>query len=556
MTGCPAAALPAADVRPVRQAGRHPALVIAGQVARKSARSGALWGLIFGCYVAAQTLAYTSAYRTQASRDVLTRSFGTNVGLNALIGPARAINTVAGFASWRALGILSLIGAIWGLLTSTRLMRGDEEAGRYELLLAGQTTRRRGTGQALAGLGAGLATLFALTSAGVVLTGRAPSVSFTLSQSLYFATTLVAGAAVFLAVGALTSQLASTRRRAAAMAGVVFGTAYAIRMVADSDPRLHWMVWLSPLGWIEESGPLTHPRPLALLPVLVLAAAASAAALYLAGRRDLDAGILPGRDTAKPHLSLVGSAGGLAVRLMRPAALGWLFAVAAFSVLLGTVAESSTSDITGNTSVEHDLARLGAHGSVIGAYLGLTFLLVAVLLSLMAAGQVTALRAEEATGRLDNFLVRPVSRWSWFAGRLGLAALLLATAGVLAGIGSWAGAASQHAAVGFGSLVAAGLNVIPPSLFLLGLGALVAGAWPRRAPAVVYGYLAWSFLVEFIGAVVHANHWLLDTSVFFHMVPAPATSPDWASAAVITGLALAGAVAGGILLSQRDLLGA
>jgi ABC-2 type transport system permease protein len=101
--------------------------------------------------------------------------------------------------------------------------------------------------------------------------------------------------------------------------------------------------------------------------------------------------------------------------------------------------------------------------------------------------------------------------------------------------------------------VTAGLNVVPPGLFLLGLGALVLGAGPRRTSTVVYGYLAWSFLIEFAGGVVHTSHWLLDTSVFFHMVPAPAASPDWSSMAVITGLGIGGAVFGGcILLCRRD----
>ena len=122
----------------------------------------------------------------------------------------------------------------------------------------------------MAGLGVGLVALFVVTTVGTVLTGRAPSVGFSLAQSLYFSLTLVAGAAVFLAVGALTSQLATTRRRAASMAAVIFGVAYALRMVADSDPGLHWMVWLSPLGWIEEARPLIDPHPMALLPVRVL----------------------------------------------------------------------------------------------------------------------------------------------------------------------------------------------------------------------------------------------------------------------------------------------
>jgi ABC-2 type transport system permease protein len=538
--------------RGLAPAGRYPGAVLARQVARRAARSGALWGLIFGIFIIAQTRAYTSTYKTQASRNQLARAYGPNTAMNALLGSERAVSTVAGFADWRFVGILSVLGSIWGLLTSTRLMRGEEEAGRYDLLLAGQTTRRRAAGQALAGLGAGLLALFVLTALGAIVTGRSPSAGFSLGQCLYFSVTLVAAAAMFLAIGALASQLASTRRRAAAMAGAVFGLAYALRMVADTNQGLHWLVWLSPLGWAEESRPLTHPNPVALLPVLVLLTAVTAVTLHLAGTRDAGAASWPGRDSSPPHLALLGGSAGLAVRLMRPAALGWLFAVAVFAVLIGTTAESSARDATGSQGISQAIGRLGGHGSIVADDLGLTFLILALLIALIPAGQITAMRTEEADGYLENLLVRPVNRTSWFAGRLGLSSLLVLTAGLLAAIGAWAGAASQHSGVRFGSLVTAGLNVVPPALFLLGLGALVLGAWPRRTPTVVYGYLAWSFLIEFAGAVIHTSHWLLDTSVFFHMVPAPATSPDWSSMAVITGLGILGAVLGGTLLSRRD----
>ena len=541
--------------RPPRElapAGRYPGTVLARQVARRAARSGAVWGLIFGLFIIVQTRAYTSTYKTQASRDQLARAYGSNTAMNALLGSERAVNTVAGFADWRFVGILSVLGSIWGLLTATRLMRGEEEAGRYDMLLAGQTTRGRAAGQALAGLGAGLLALFVLTALGAIVTGRSPSAGFSLGQCLYFSVTLVAAAAMFLAIGALASQLASTRRRAAAMAGVVFGLAYALRMVADTNQGLHWLMWLSPLGWVEESRPLANPNPVALLPVLVLLIAVTAVTLHLAGARDAGAASWPGRDSSKPHLVLLGGSAGLAVRLMRPVALGWLFAVAVFAVLIGTTAESSAKDATGSQGISQAIGRLGGHGSIVADDLGLTFLILALLIALISAGQITAMRTEEADGYLENLLVRPVSRTSWFAGRLGLSSLLVLTAGLLAGIGAWAGAASQHSGVRFGSLVTAGLNVVPPGLFLLGLGALVLGAWPRRTSTVVYGYLAWSFLIEFAGGVVHTSHWLMDTSVFFHMVPAPATSPDWSSMAVITGLGILGAVLGGILLCRRD----
>src|SRR6266567_4659433 len=50
-----------------------------------------------------------------------------------------------------------------------------------------------------------------------------------------------------------------------------------------------------------------------------------------------------------------------------------------------------------------------------------------------APGQITATRIDEAGGYLENLLVGAVSRTSWLAARLGLASLLLATAGIVAG---------------------------------------------------------------------------------------------------------------------------
>ena len=220
---------------------------------------------------------------------------------------------------------------------------------------------------------------------------------------------------MFLAIGALASQLANTRRRAASMAGVIFGVAYALRMVADTNPGLHWLVWLSPLGWIEESRPLTGPNAVALLLVLILVIAVTAVTLHLAGTRDLGAATLSERGSAKAHLALVGSPTGLALRLMRPVALGWLFAVAAFAVLIGTTAESATKDATGSQGISQAIGRLGGHGSVVADYLGLTFLMLALLIALVAAGQITAIRTEEADGQLENLLVRPLNRISWFA---------------------------------------------------------------------------------------------------------------------------------------------
>jgi ABC-2 type transport system permease protein len=172
---------------------------------------------------------------------------GADVGSQAIFGPAHHLDTVAGYTAYHAVGVLGLVIAVWGLLAATRLLRGEEQAGRWELLLAGQTTRRRAAVAALAGLGIGLLTLWTVTAAATVLVGRSADARFTMSASLFMATATVAATGMFLAVGALCSQLASTRRHAAALAAGVFGVAYLLRAVAASGTSLRWLRW--PARW-------------------------------------------------------------------------------------------------------------------------------------------------------------------------------------------------------------------------------------------------------------------------------------------------------------------
>jgi ABC-2 type transport system permease protein len=142
--------------------------------------------------------------------------------------------------------------------------------------------------------------------------------------------------------------------------------------------------------------------------------------------------------------------------------------------------------------VQTVFSRLGVPVTGAEAFLGVSFLIVAVLVAFMAAGQITAARAEEAQGRLDHLLVRPVSRLAWLAGRVAGAVALVVTAAVVAGLTTWLGTATQGTHVSVGTLIAAGVNVVSPALCLLGIGVLVAGIWPRATSSAVYAVLAWS----------------------------------------------------------------
>ena len=522
--------------------------------ARRAIRSGGLWGVVFGLFVASSATGYASVYKTGVERRHLAAAFGSNHATSALFGPAPDLQTVAGFTAFKTSMTLIVLGAVWGLLTSTGSLRGEEEAGRWELLLAGRTTRRRAIALTLAALAAGATVLWAVTAAIAVLAGLPPRIAIAPGASLFFALAMVSGAVMFLAVGAVTSQLASTRRRAASYAAVVLGASYALRMVADSGLGLAWLRWATPLGWVEELRPLTGSRAWALLPIAAFSGLLAIAATQLAGARDLGTGLIPDPLSAPPRLGLLSGTTGLTVRLTRATSLGWGMAVAAAGLLFGLVARGAGQSIS-DSSVRQVLARLGATGSAVDAYLGSVFLILAVLVGCAASSLVVGAHDEEASGRLDQLLARPVSRRRWLGGRIGVAAGVLVVCGVLGGLATWVGAVEQHAAVGFGPLVGAGLNVVPPGLCLLGVGTLVLGVSPRHTAVVVYGYLAWSLVVEIVSGVGASDHWVSDTSVFHQMAASPAVPPDWTAAAVLVGVGAAASVVGGLALGRRDLAG-
>ena len=527
--------------------------VVALVTARKAVRSGALWGLIFGIAIASSEISYVKIYTDSVQRGALAATYGSNNAMSALFGPAPQLQTVGGFTAFKISMTLMVLGAVWGILTSTRLLRGEEDSGRWDLLLAGLTTRQRAAAQGIAGLGVGAATLWIATAVITVLSGRDSKVNITVSSSLYFALAMAATAVIFLMVGTVTCQLAATRRQAASIGAAFLGVTYALRLIADAGVGFHWLIWASPLGWVEELQPLTSPQPLAFLPIVGFSTLLAGCAVYLAGQRDVGKSIVPDRVHAQAHPRLLFGPTGLAIRMLRARVVGWWVSIALSALLFGLIAKSAGATLSG--SAEEVFSKLGAIGTGARAVLGACFLILAILVAFVAAGHITASRAEESEGRLDHILIRPVSRPGWLGGRLLVAFVVVLMSSLAAGAFTWVGAASQHANVSFTTLMAAGVNVVPPAIMVLGFGVLVFGMWPRLTSIAVYGLLGWSVLLVIVGGIGAINHWVLDTSVFHHMASAPAQTPNWVANGIMTAVGVACALVGGFGFGRRDIQG-
>ena len=216
------------------------------------------------------------------------------------------------------------------------------------------------------------------------------------------------------------------------------------------------------------------------------------------------------------------------------------------------MARAAATLLASSPAITATLGRLGAHKAS-EAYLGISFLTVAVLITIVAAGQIAAIRDEEAAGRLDNLLVRPVRRTAWLAGRVAISLGLVVVVGLAAGLFTWLGAASQHTGVSLATLIEAGINATVPAVFVLGAGVLVFGLRPRLSAVACYGIVAYSFLIDLLGSLIKGNEWIRDSSLFTHIALAPAAKPDWGEAAVVVLLGAGAALVGALAFQRRDI---
>jgi len=166
--------------------------------AKRAARGGLMWGLIFGATIASSATAYAGLFPTEASRRAMAATFEGNAAWSALFGPLIRLDTIAGYTVYKTGMTVIILGAIWGLLVVTR---GEEDAGRWELFLAGRTTRAGAAARAAAGLGVGLMTLWVSSAVLTVATGASPKVDIGVGASLFFVTALLSAAAMFMAIG-------------------------------------------------------------------------------------------------------------------------------------------------------------------------------------------------------------------------------------------------------------------------------------------------------------------------------------------------------------------
>jgi ABC-2 type transport system permease protein len=541
--------LRSAAARP-RGEGHPPAAARVALLTMRLIRRGMSWlALAVAFYVVVEVVTYKQTYPDMAARQKLA-TLSDDPAMRMTQGIPHAVETTGGFVAWDAGWVVAAVVGIWALLVAGRLLRGEEESGRAELVLAAPIRPARAVAVQL-GVLAGAA-LVAGASAAIPLavmgTGVAGSVLFGLG--------LAGFAAVFAAIAAVVAQLFQVRRRVTGVSAAVLGLLFLLRMAANSADSRGRLRWLTPFGWLDDLHPYRDPNWTILAVSLTAPVVLACVAVALRTRRDTGGALINEPDHARTRLRLLGSPAAFAWRSTRGMLTGWLLGIAAYAFVAGALIATVIDFVADDPNYKRVLERLGWDaGDVADGFVGVMGVLIGLLIALYTCWRVGAARAEEAAGRLDHVLVRPVTRSRWLGGHVLLTLVSAALIALAAAIAMWAGAAATGADVGLADTLAATFNPLPVAALAAGLGVLLFGAWPRitvpgsAAAAVV------SYLVETIGTSLNLPDPILDLSPFHHLASVPAEPFEPVPSVIMLTLAALLAFAGALLFDRRDLAG-
>ncbi len=517
-----------------------------------------VWVLGTTLFAVGSGRAVITAFANEHDRAGIVQLAAANPALLAIRGIPSGSSPGA-LISFQLFTYIAICAALMSTFLTVRHSRGDEEAGRTELLRSAPIGR---TTALLATLALGVlanAVLTALIGIGLI------AIALPAAGAWLFALAVGGTGLAFCGVAALAAQLAQTSRAANTIAGFGVAVAFGLRAIGDalgttSKDLLHvtsaWPSWLSPIGWGQQVRPFAADDPLPLLLDLALFVVGTASAVLVARSRDLGAGVIRerrGREHAGPGLR---SSLGLAWRLQRPAVIGWAVGGALLGLFAGALARPAIDAVNKNPSL-----AVAVRGIVSGGTSSLLDVFIAAImafLSVLSAGAgiqaVMRARSEQTDGHAELLAAAPLGRGRSLRDGLivGLLSVVVVcvVGGLVAGLAFGAGGEPQEF---WPSLLAAVVQV-PAALVFAGVTALVFALIPRATIGLGWGLLALGFVLGEFGALLKLPRWLRDVSPFTHTPVVPGDDPHWWPLAVLALIAVA---AGGLALAvvrRRDLV--
>jgi len=480
----------------------------------------------------------------------------------SLVGIIDNPATLGGAVWCKGFMFLTLMLGIGMVYLMTRNLRGDEDAGRLELMrayplgihspmvasvvLTSVVSVAAGLLSALALIGTGTGTISYAASppSDTCPDGVGALAAAGNAGAWAFGASIAAIGLLGVGIAALTNQLAPSGGAANGAGIVIFVVFYVIRMVGDLNGT-RALLWSSPIGWGELVDPWSANRVLPIVLIVILAVLLVAAGWFIGWRRDMNAGLVASRKGSAHASKLTQTVAGLGARTQRASLIVWLVAIIMFGALLGSVMNKFPQLLKDMPS---------AAGLAADAMSVMIMSIVALAIGVFAVQSASALRSDEERGVLESQLAAGVSRIGWALKRL---AITLVAAVVLLFLGGacigqvWAQGVGDPTRVGFS--IGAIMMHLPAVIILSGVAVLGFGWWPKVATAVTWTVVGALWAIEIVGVALHLPDAVMKALPFIGGPHYPAASSDWAKFFIYLAIGLAFVVVGLIGFRRRDV---
>lgn len=496
---------------------------------RSSRRQIIAWMFGLVAVFAATAASINSLYGTPAELKTYAEAASAGSALYAINGRPFGLDNIGGPIAYEFGFIAAIAIPLMGLILMTRMTRLEEETGRMELLRAGTVGRTAALKSALVLT----SSAFLLTAAGMAAVLAVLGLNWP-GVVLYPLSFALLGIA-FTAVGALCAQLVASSRVVTALGLAVLVVAFVIRGIGDV--RDNALVWLSPLGWAEQTRAFGDARWWPLLLLIAAAIAASVAALRLAEQRDLGEGMFARRRGNRAASHVLMDSFGFAARRHRGAVVGWSVISALVGAGFGSVGDAYNT-VTEDNKTLQDV--LGGGSAAANAFVSFVVILVALICMGFAISGVGRVADEERDDRLEPVLAGALSRSRWLAGH---AVSLVVGVAIVALAGGLGLGISNAITTGDSSqvwrLVGATSAYLPAVGLLLSLSAVLYGIRPSLL------WIAWLPLVlvtvvAVLGDTLQLPDWVKNISPmnWVGRVPLESVSVTALIGALVAALAL------------------
>lgn len=540
-----------AGTLPMSAAPTVPRVKASQSVRRLAVRQVRRGALIVAAVCAVMSAGVAAQYQTMFQGSIAEsglQALTENPAIRVLFGTPLALDNPGGFTVWRTGLPVLVLASVWILLAATRITRGEEDAGRWDLLLAGRLRAVEVVMHCLIAIAGSAVLISVAVGAGLMAAGTE------ITGAIVYAAAILGVTLTFGTAGVLAAQIMPTRSSAVGLAIGLLGAGLLVRMLADGAPRLAWAAWTTPFGLTARAAPYADNR---VAPLVVLAGfplVFAAAGLVLARRRDVGSGLVAVATRRPPRPAMLGSIGGFATRRAIRPTIGWAAGLATYFMLVGALIASILEFLDKNPRFA-ELAGAAGFGGLDSAngFAAALFSLLSIPTGLYAAIRLAGMVADEKARRWTPLFATPVSRMRLVCTEIAVTTVCVLVLHAAAGLAMWTGSRITGAPLGIGDALAGALNAAPIAWLAVGAASLAIGWMPSAVGTIGSLPVAGGFLLNVINQSVGGPDWVANLSPFAHLAPAPNAPPEWTAIWVLVVVGLIVIIIGVTGYSRRDL---